>query len=379
MAPGYPWFANWGRDTFIALRGLCLANGRLNDAEEILLTWSRTVDQGMLPNRFPDQGEQLEFNSVDASLWFVVAVHDFMKATEHEGRKFPATTLMLLNQTLTDILEAYSVGTRFGIRADDDGLLACGEPGDQLIWMDAKVGAWVVTPRIGKPVEVQALWLNALWIGSQIDPKWKNLFARGLVSFPTRFWNPITQCQFDVVDANHERGKNDEAIRPNQIFSVGGLPLNLLNDDQAAAVVQTVEERLLTPLGLRSLSPDDPAYCPHYRGGVRERDEAYHQGTVWPWLIGPLVEAWLRAHGKSPATISEARKRFLEPLQVHLNSAGLGHVSEVADADSPHAPGGCPFQAWSVGEVIRLENQILKSEASITRQRRARSRQLVKL
>lgn len=374
---GYPWFADWGRDTFIASRGLCLATGRLADAEEILLTWSRTVDQGMLPNRFPDQGEQPEFNSVDASLWFVMAVHELLEASAKSGRKVPVTTRTMLTQAVGDILEGYSRGTRFGIHADRDGLLACGEPGVQLTWMDAKVGDWVVTPRIGKPVEVQALWLNALRIGSQFDGRWQPAFERGLASFRERFWNPATQCLFDVVDVAHEAGRHDDSIRPNQVLAVGGLPLNLLAAEQAAAVVRMVEERLLTPLGLRSLASNDPAYCPHYRGGVRERDGAYHQGTVWPWLIGPFVEAWLQVHGRTTDTIAEARRRFLDPLLAHLDSAGLGHVSEVADADAPHTPGGCPFQAWSVGELLRLERQVLAEPATSRPSVRRRTREVV--
>lgn len=365
---GYPWFADWGRDTFIALRGLCLATGRLAEAEEILLTWSRTVDAGMLPNRFPDQGEKPEFNSVDASLWFVIAVHELLETTAKSGRKVSVTARTMLTQAVDDILEGYSRGTRFGIRADADGLLACGEPGVQLTWMDAKVGDWVVTPRIGKPVEVQALWLNALWIGGKFHDKWQSAFERGHTSFRERFWNPATQCLFDVVDVDHHAGHHDDAIRPNQILAVGGLPLTLLPAEQAASVVKVVEDRLLTPLGLRSLAPHDPAYCPQYRGGVRERDSAYHQGIVWPWLIGAFVEAWLRVHGRTTDTIAGARLRFLAPLLAHLDTAGLGHISEVADAETPHTPGGCPFQAWSVGELVRLDRQVLAAPAAPARQ-----------
>lgn len=374
---GYPWFADWGRDTFIALRGLCLATGRLAEAEEILLTWSRAVDRGMLPNRFPEQGERREFNSVDASLWFVVVVHELLEASAHAGRKVSVTARTLLMRAVNDILEGYTRGARFGIRADADGLLACGEPGVQLTWMDAKVGDWVVTPRIGKPVEVQALWLNALWIGGKFDGRWQPAFERGLTSFRARFWNPATQCLFDVVDADHRAGQHDDAIRPNQILAVGGLPLSLLPAEQAASVVRVVEERLLTPLGLRSLAPNDPAYCPRYRGGVRERDGAYHQGTVWPWLLGPFVEAWLRVGGRTPEQAAEARRRFLDPLPAHLRVAGLGHVSEVADAEEPHTPGGCPFQAWSVGELLRLDRQVLAAPAAPARAVRRRVRALV--
>lgn len=376
---GYPWFADWGRDTFIALRGLCLATGRLADAEEILLTWSRHADRGMLPNRFPDQGEQPEFNSVDASLWFVVAVHELLEASAQAGRKVSVTARTMLAHAVGEILEGCSRGTRFGIRADTDGLLACGEPGVQLTWMDAKVGDWVVTPRIGKPVEVQALWLNALWIGGKFAGKWQPAFERALASFQGRFWNPATRCLFDVVDSGHRPEHNDDTIRPNQILTVGGLPLSLLPAAKAASVVRLVEDRLLTPLGLRSLAPNDPACRPHYRGGVRERDGAYHQGTVWPWLIGPFVEAWLEVHGRTPERLAEARRRFRDPLFAHLDSAGLGHVSEVADAAAPHMPGGCPFQAWSVGELVRLDRQVLAAPVAPARALRRRGREVVPL
>lgn len=353
---GYPWFTDWGRDTFIALRGLCLATGRLDDAKAILLDWAETVSEGMLPNVFPDRGQTPEYNSVDASLWFVVAVHDTLEAL---GRPAPPEVEEPLRRAVRAILTGYSRGTRYGIRADADGLLAAGEPGVQLTWMDAKVGDWVVTPRIGKPVEVQALWLNALWIAGQFDPQWREPFERGRASFRRRFWNEDRGGLYDVVDVDHRPGTVDERVRPNQIFAVGGLPIPLLDGEQARRVVATVEAKLLTPLGLRSLAPDEPEYRGRYRGGVRERDGAYHQGTVWPWLIGPFVEAWVRARGGTAEAKAEARRRFLQPLLDHLTDAGLGHVSEIADGDVPHRPGGCPFQAWSLGEVLRLERAVL--------------------
>jgi predicted glycogen debranching enzyme len=313
---------------------------------------------------------------VDASLWYVVAVHDLLQAADGSG-VVSAKDKRAFQSAILAILDGYSKGTCFGIRMDDEGLLAAGERGVQLTWMDAKVGEWVVTPRIGKPVEVQALWLNALRIDGKLHDKWQPAFERGLAAFRERFWNPGTQCLFDVVDAEHRAGHHDDAIRPNQILAVGGLPLSLLPAEQAASVVQVVEERLLTPLGLRSLAPNDPAYRAQYRGGVRERDGAYHQGTVWPWLIGPFVEAWLRVHGQTADTIAGARHRFLDPLLAHLDSGGLGHVSEVADADVPHMPGGCPFQAWSVGELLRLDRQVLAAPAAPVRTVRRRGREFV--
>jgi predicted glycogen debranching enzyme len=225
--------------------------------------------------------------------------------------------------------------------------------------MDAKVGDWVVTPRIGKPVEVQALWLNALRIGSGFSESWAVAFQEGCEGFRARFWNETGGYLYDVVDPDHRSGTADATFRPNQILAVGGLPFPLIEGELARRVVDAVEARLLTPLGLRSLAPDDPAYAPHYRGGVRERDGAYHQGTVWPWLLGPFVEAWVRVRGNTAEAKREARARFLVPLLQHLDDAGLGHISEVADGDSPHAAGGCFFQAWSVGEALRLDQVVL--------------------
>jgi predicted glycogen debranching enzyme len=359
IVAGYPWFTDWGRDTFISLRGLCLGTGRFADARDILLEWSNVVSEGMLPNLFPDQGDQPEYNSVDASLWYVIAVHDFLATAKSLGRMINQRQIAALQKAIEAILTGYSNGTRYGIRMDHDGLLAAGVPGAQLTWMDAKIGDWVVTPRIGKPVEVQALWLNALWIASQFNQAWQEPLARGRKTFGERFWDAQGGYLYDVVDVDHQAGKLDSTFRPNQIFAVGGLPLALLEGDQARAIVDAVERRLWTPLGLRSLAPGQPGYTARYQGGVRERDSVYHQGTVWPWLIGPFVEAWLRVHGQTEGAKSEARARFVAPLTDHLNHAGLGHVSEIADAEAPHTPRGCPFQAWSLGELIRLDRTVL--------------------
>ncbi|MGH7930974.1 MAG: amylo-alpha-1,6-glucosidase, partial [Candidatus Binatia bacterium] len=359
IVAGYPWFTDWGRDTFISLRGLCLAAGRLEEARDILLEWSGVVSEGMLPNRFPDQGESPEYNSVDASLWYIVAVNDFLQTMKVAGRKVFQRQKQALQQAVEAILKAYCAGTRYGIRCVDDGLLAAGMAGVQLTWMDVKIGDWVVTPRIGKPVEIEALWLNALWISSQFSDRWKKLFERGCHSFRSRFWNPQTGCLYDVIDADHRPGEVDSAFRPNQIFAVGGLPLQIIQGKKARAVVDAVEQRLWTPLGLRSLAPGETGYTPSYRGAVRERDSAYHQGTAWPWLIGPFVEAWVRVRGGGSEARHEARSVFVTPLLEHLGHAGLGHVSEIADADPPHAPRGCPFQAWSLGELMRLDRVVL--------------------
>ncbi|KMO36466.1 glycogen debranching protein [Methylobacterium variabile] len=357
LVAGFPWFTDWGRDTFIAMRGLLLATGALAQARAILLAWAGAVSEGMMPNRFPDRGEAPEYNAVDAALWYVVAVHDTLAAHEAAGMPVPEPEAARLDAACAAILDAYAAGTRFQIGADSDGLLRAGVPGLQLTWMDAKVGERVITPRIGKPVEVQALWINALRIGvARWSPRWRDLEQRASAAFG-RF---VTDdgALLDVIDVDHVPGAVDARLRPNQILAVGGLPFPLLTGSPARAVVDAVEARLLTPLGLRSLDPDDPDYRGAYRGGPAERDGAYHQGTVWPWLIGPFVDAWLGVRGRTPEAKAEARARFLPPLDAHLAEAGLGHVSEVADGDPPHRPGGCPFQAWSLGELVRVRRML---------------------
>lgn len=362
---GYPWFTDWGRDTFIAMRGLCLATQRLEDAGSLLSAWSEHVSQGMLPNRFPDFGDEPEFNSVDASLWFVIAVHDYLKVSHAQGFVVDPRQQEKLQQAVNAIVEGYAKGTRFGIQCDIDGLLAAGIPGSQLTWMDVKIKDWVVTPRIGKPVEIQALWLNALAIAAVTEPKWRELFEQGQRSFLRRFWNTASGCLFDVIDVDHTAGAVDISVRPNQILAVGGLPVPLIVGERARQIVDKVEAKLLTPLGLRTLSPTAPDYVPRYLGGVQKRDAAYHQGTVWPWLLGPFVDAWVSVRGRTPEVLRTARERFLAPLHAHLQQAGLGHVSELTDGESPFVPRGCPFQAWSMGELLRLEYQVLKEKRSV--------------
>ncbi len=364
VVAGYPWFTDWGRDTFISLRGLCLATGRLAEAGQILLEWSESVSEGMLPNRFLDGAGEPEYNSVDASLWYVVAVHEYLEAMKAASRPVPRPALRRLREAIEAIVAGYAAGTRYGIRADRDGLLAAGAPGVQLTWMDARVGDWVVTPRAGKPVEVQALWINALRIASAFSKKWQDLHDRALSSFGRRFWNEEKGFLYDVVDADHEAGNDDASLRPNQIFAVGGLPFPILEGGRARRVVDAVEEKLLTPMGLRTLSPDDPRYRGRYEGNPLQRDGVYHQGTVWPYLMGAFAEAWINVRGGGDEARRRARERFLEPLVSHLDEAGLGHVSEIADADAPHAPRGCPFQAWSVGELVRLDRAVLRTKAA---------------
>ena len=354
---GYPWFGDWGRDTFIALRGLCLARGDFDTARSIMCEWAGAVSEGMLPNRFSDSADEPpEYNSVDAALWFVLTAQELIAS----GALNASDRQRLEHATLA-IVDGYARGTRYGIAADNDCLLAAGAPGVQLTWMDAKVGDWVVTPRRGKPVEIQALWLNALGCAARIDPRFAELRERAQAAFGRRFWNPERDMLFDVVDVEHVSGSTDVACRPNQIFAAGGLPVTLLSPERARAVVAAVERELYTPLGLRSLERHHADYHPSYVGGVRERDGAYHQGTVWPWLIGPFVEAWVKVRGSTVEAKVEARKRFVGPLRQHLERAGIGHVSEVADAETPYLPRGCPFQAWSVGELLRLERVVLAS------------------
>jgi len=348
---GYPWFSDWGRDTMISLPGLTLVTGRYDDARNILRTFAPSMDQGMLPNRFPDAGEAPEYNTVDAALWMFHAVHEFLRYTRDYD--FVRTDLY---QPLTGILSWHERGTRYGIRLDSDGLLHAGELGVQLTWMDVKIGDWVVTPRTGKPVEIQALWYNALRVMEQLSTTFGDhdqaahysaLAERTRARFAQVFWNEAEGCLHDVIS---ETGV-DSSIRPNQIFAVS-LPYPLLPPDHALRVVEVVERDLLTPYGLRTLSPRDSNYRGRYGGDSRSRDSAYHQGTVWPWLLGPFSTAYVRVHGSS----AEARDRagqFLEPLRSHLWEAGLGQISEVFDGDPPYRPGGCIAQAWSVAEVLR--------------------------
>jgi predicted glycogen debranching enzyme len=364
---GYPWFSDWGRDTFIAIRGLCLASAtaeydRFVDAREILLEWAGHVSEGMLPNFFPEAGKAAEYNSVDASLWYVIAVHEFLELTQSR-RPVATSDRRALHAAIDAIIDGYARGTRFGIRADGTGLLSAGEQGVQLTWMDAKVGDWIVTPRIGKPVEIQALWVNALRIAGRRSARWAALASSAQSTFVERFWNQERGFLFDVVDVDHRSGVNDMTLRPNQIFAVGGLPYPLIDGQLARGVVDVVERQLWTPAGLRSLGPGEPGYIGRYGGDMRHRDGAYHQGTVWPWLIGAFVDAWLRVRGSSDDARREARARFLVPLLRHYESSAPGHVAEIADGNTPHTPGGCPFQAWSVGEALRLSQDVLRVEA----------------
>lgn len=361
IVAGYPWFTDWGRDTFIALRGLCLSTERYNEAEEILVSWADTISEGMIPNRFPDQGETLDYNSVDASLWYVIAMYEYITRYEsRSSKKVSSDARSKMLEAIEAIIVGYSNGTRYNIKLDDDGLLRCGDSqGNQLTWMDARYDGIAVTPRIGKPVEVQALWLNALFAGHALLGKWKKDLDRGVKALANVFWNDDAHCLFDVVDVDHQPGAKDPSVRPNQILCVGGLPLAVIKGKRAKEIVDTVEQLLVTPYGLRSLAPGSDNYHPEYLGSPEERDNAYHQGTVWMWPIGPFVEAWLKTRRNTRKAQAEARERFLEPILAHLDQAGLGHCSEIFDAESPYTPRGCPAQAWSVGEALRIQLDLL--------------------
>ena len=348
---GYHWFSDWGRDTMIALPGLTLPTGKHDVARSILRTFAKHVDQGMLPNRFPDAGDTPEYNTVDATLWFFEAARAYLAYTG--DLEFVRTELY---PVLADIIFWQARGTRYGIKVDPSGLLASGEPGVQLTWMDAKVGDWVVTPRRGKPVEIQALWYNALCIMEDFartfnddagQKRYRNMAALANWAFNRLFWNENAGCLYDVVNG----GPPDPSIRPNQIFAAS-LPHTMLSPERARAVVEKVQEHLLTPYGLRSLAPSDPQYRGRYAGGQSSRDGAYHQGTVWPWLIGPFISAYVKVNGGSDAARQQAGN-WLAPLQDHLADAGLGHISEIFEGDAPHRACGCIAQAWSVAEVLR--------------------------
>jgi predicted glycogen debranching enzyme len=348
---GYPWFTDWGRDTMIALPGLTLFNGNAEIARGVLLSFAESVSQGMLPNRFPDSGEEAEYNTVDATLWFFEAVRAYAAATgDYEfvrEKVYPK---------LSQIIDCHVRGTRYGIHMLENGLLNAGEPGVQLTWMDAKIGDWVVTPRSGKPVEIQALWFNAMKIMEDLAQRFgfaeeqkrcRTISSMTQWSFNRVFWNEQANCLYDVTNG----GAPDASIRPNQIFAVS-LHHSMLSPERARAVVEVVERELLTPYGLRSLSPADPRYRGKYAGDPYHRDSVYHQGTVWPWLMGPFVTALVKVNGGTKH-IRHRAAELLQPLAAYMSDAGVGQIPEVFDGDMPQNAGGCFAQAWSVAEVLR--------------------------
>lgn len=353
---GYPWFGDWGRDTMISLPGLTLTTGRPEVARTILHTFASYVDRGMLPNRFPDSGETPEYNTVDATLWYFEAIRAYFAATGDEQ------LLRELFPVLAEIITWHQQGTRYNIKVDPaDGLLYAGEPGVQLTWMDAKVGDWVVTPRIGKPVEVNALWYNALKtmasfadVLGESGQDYEDAARRTLQGFD-RFWNKKAGACYDVIDGPNG---DDASLRPNQILAVS-LPKSPLAADRQRAVVDACARHLLTSYGLRSLAPAEAQYQGHYGGDQRQRDGAYHQGTVWGWLLGPFCLAHFRVYGDPDQAL-----QILEPMAHQLSAAGLGSLSEIFDGEAPFTPRGCFAQAWSVAEVLRVWHKIRQNPAS---------------
>jgi predicted glycogen debranching enzyme len=354
---GYHWFGDWGRDTMIALPGLALVTGRADVAKQILLAFAGYVDGGMLPNNFPDAGGKPEYNTVDAALWYFEAIRQYFAATRDNA------TLRKLFPVLAGMIDAHVTGTRYNIHVDStDGLLYAGGPGVQLTWMDAKIGDWVVTPRTGKPVEINALWINAIETMAQVAgilnksaDDYERFSAQAKNSFQ-KFWNVERDCCFDVIDVpGPARGSNkDVTLRPNQILAVS-LPVSPLRKDQQKSVVDICAQRLVTGHGLRSLAVGEPGYQGHYGGDQRARDAAYHQGTVWGWLLGPFALAHLRVYGDRAAA-----RRYLEPLGSNIGTYGLGTLAEIFEGDPPHTPRGCIAQAWTVGEILRTWSEIAK-------------------
>jgi predicted glycogen debranching enzyme len=349
---GYHWFADWGRDTMIALPGLTLAAGRPEMARGILQAFAGVVDRGMLPNRFPDSGEAPEYNSVDSTLWFFEAVRAYLEYTG--DLDFVGGSLYAV---LADIVTWHERGTRYGIRVDADGLLAAGESDTPLTWMDARVDGRAVTPRNGKAVEIQALWYHALRVledlagrlGRDSDgARYGEMAQRARASFAPLFWNESAGCLYDVVNGE----ERDGSIRPNQILAAS-LRHTMLSREMAARVVETVGRRLLTPYGLRTLSPADPRYRGRYEGDPASRDGAYHQGTVWPWLMGPFLTAYLELNGRSSPARGQAGK-WLAELAAYIEDGGVGQLPEIFDGEPPHRPGGCIAQAWTVAELLRV-------------------------
>jgi predicted glycogen debranching enzyme len=347
---GYHWFTDWGRDTMISLEGLALVTGRHVEAGYILRTFGHYVRDGLIPNMFPEGRTEGLYHTADASLWFFHAVDRYVRWS---GDRL---TLSILYPTLKQIVEAHVRGTRFGIHVDErDGLIAQGAPGYQLTWMDAKVDDWVVTPRRGKAVEINALWYNALCLmedwaiaeGDAAGPAYRARADRVRQAFNDRFWFADGGYLFDVID--QEDGGNSAKIRPNQVFAIS-LPHAVLARERWEAVMHVVSDRLLTPVGLRSLAPGDPDYKPKYFGDLRARDAAYHQGTVWAWLMGPFIDAWLKVH---PNDLDGA-ERIVRGLAASVDSMCIGTIAEVFDAEPPYAPRGCVAQAWSVAEVLRV-------------------------
>ena len=350
---GLPWFTDWGRDTMIAFTGLTLCTKRFKEAEEILLTFARYIRHGIVPNMFPDDNMPPLYNTVDASLWYFYAVYQYLHY--NPAAEAEAFVKEQIFPHLKEIISAYEKGTDFSIYMEDDGLIHAGSGLDQITWMDVRVGDWVATPRHGKPVEINALWYNALRIMESLCEKfdedasaYRTRAEQVKESFNAKFWDSANQCLFDVVDGDEP----DDHIRPNQIYAVS-LPFSLLPEEQEKAVVALVEKELFVGCGLRSLAPDHPDYHGIYCGALAKRDAAYHQGTAWGFLLGGFFSAYMKVNHHSSSAAANA-VRMLEPVRKHLTDSGcIGSISEIFDGDAPHNPRGCYAQAWSVGEVLR--------------------------
>ncbi len=350
---GLPWFTDWGRDTMIAFTGLTLCTKRFKEAEEILLTFARYIRHGIVPNMFPDDNMPPLYNTVDASLWYFYAVYQYLHY--NPAAEAEAFVKEQIFPHLKEIISAYEKGTDFSIYMEDDGLIHAGSGLDQITWMDVRVGDWVATPRHGKPVEINALWYNALRIMESLCEKfdedasaYRTRAEQVKESFNAKFWDSANQCLFDVVDGDEP----DDHIRPNQVYAVS-LPFSLLPEEQEKAVVALVEKELFVGCGLRSLAPDHPDYHGIYCGALAKRDAAYHQGTAWGFLLGGFFSAYMKVNHHS-SSAAENAVHMLEPVRKHLSDSGcIGSISEIFDGDAPHNPRGCYAQAWSVGEVLR--------------------------
>jgi len=348
---GYHWFTDWSRDTMISLPGLCLSTARYEDAKKIIAAFAKNVSMGMLPNRFTDNNEPPEYNNVDGTLWYFVAIYKYLEHTND--------TEFILKEilpVLKNIIDWHFKGTRYNIHVDEDGLLYAGEKGVQLTWMDAKIGDWVVTPRMGKPVEIQALWYNTLTIfskllemnGQEEDARIVCIDAnKAKKSFLQKFWFEEGHYLYDVID---EKENPDATLRPNQLFAIS-LPFALIEGEQAEAVLKIMEEQLYTPVGLKSLPKSDVHYVPVYGGDTYHRDSSYHEGTVWSWLLGPYIDALMKSESENKKAKA---KKVIEDFKYHLNEGCIGSVSEIFDADEPHHPRGCVAQAWGVAEILRV-------------------------
>jgi predicted glycogen debranching enzyme len=347
---GYPWFSDWGRDTMIALQGLCLDTNKFEIARQILRDYASQMEHGLIPNRFVEKGEKADYNTVDATLWFANCVYLTL------NKEWDEDFAVAMYSKISESIRYHRHGTLFGIGVDPiDGLLTQGEPGVQLTWMDAKIGEWVITPRHGKPVEINGLWINMLnvaqWLAKKLgedSSQYVTIIKLATKSFEEKFWHKGVNHYMDTVDPN------DASLRPNQLIAMS-LPFSPCDPVRAKLALKSIDKHLLTPVGLRTLSPEDPSYHPTFKGPMRQLDEAYHQGTVWPWLFGPYIRSYVKYGG----SVSSAKSKLARVSKM-LTECGVGGIAECYDGDAPHSPGGCPWQAWSVAEIL----SVMKNELS---------------